>query len=102
MATENAWTIALPASFTTNPTSTLNVRFRIYDANNLPSTISPKGLAVGGEVEDYQWQFTPTAVNLDNLNARPTEQSALLIPLFIVLAAIAGFVTLRILKRRTA
>ena len=33
------------------------------------------GLVIGGEVEDYYWQFGPTAVELKNINAVPRQSA---------------------------
>jgi protocatechuate 3,4-dioxygenase beta subunit len=46
----------IPGSYTTG--SMVNVRFRLYDGE--PATILPAGLVYNGEVEDYQWYFSPT------------------------------------------
>jgi hypothetical protein len=79
----------------------LNVRFRVYAGT--PSQADPKGLAINGEVEDYQWLFTPTAITLEKLNTQPTAQSPLLlVPIFIVLALLIGLVLPRLIRRRAA
>jgi hypothetical protein len=44
-------------------------RFRLF--NGRPLLISSKGLAYNGEVEDYRWPTTPTAVTLLNFSASP-------------------------------
>ena len=43
-------------------------RFRIYESST-GGTAQSYGLATNGEVEDYQWSFGPTAINLYNMNA---------------------------------
>jgi hypothetical protein len=49
--------------------STFNLRFRLYDGSTGGSA-QPTGLAVNGEVEDYQWRFGPTVVTLSGFAAR--------------------------------
>lgn len=44
----------------------LNARFRLCSAASNCNT--PLGAADDGEVEDYRWQFGPTAVSLQNIN----------------------------------
>lgn len=48
---------------------TLNARFRLYSTTT-NGTARPGGLVYNGEVEDYQWTFTPTAVRLSSFGAR--------------------------------
>lgn len=60
-----------------NPSSNsaLNARFRLYDSEPLlgPTGIeTPDGGAAAGEVEDYAWSFTPTAITLQSVGlSRP-------------------------------
>jgi len=51
------------------PNSTFNARFRLYPSAPINPTTAWTGTAPGGEVEDYQWGFKPTAVSLSKLNA---------------------------------
>ena len=80
--------------------TTLNVRFRLYDGT--PSVISAKGLAIGGEVEDYQWTFNPTAVTLTSLAARSDEAESIgwqwMIGSAIVLLGMVGLARRRRLR----
>jgi hypothetical protein len=46
----------------------LNARFRLYQGS--PAVLSPGGMVVDGEVEDYQLNFGVTAVDLVSLTAR--------------------------------
>ena len=65
---------------------TYYARFRLYpvDGNNLCTTArTPTGEAPGGEVEDYQWGFVPTAVTLSGISASSAASPAAL-PLGIV------------------
>ncbi len=91
---------------------TLNLRFRIFPVNDplftvrgvvldgdgcpavsngtvLMATLSV-GLAAGGEVEDYQQQFTPTAVSLQNIQATTRSTPLLLLLLGAVALALTG------------
>ena len=62
---DNALNVPIDGGYTTgNP---LAVRFRLYDGD--PGSPTPGGIAVGGEVEDYVWQFSPTAISLLNFNS---------------------------------
>ncbi|MBE2223825.1 MAG: ExeM/NucH family extracellular endonuclease, partial [Anaerolineae bacterium] len=60
-----------PGTSNTAPNQSYNVRVRLYAA----CASSPTGASVGGEVEDYTFTFTPTAVTLQSFNA--TNQNTL-------------------------
>lgn len=47
---------------------TFNTRFRLYPSST-SGLAQPTGLVSGGEVEDYQWTFSPTAVDLSEFSA---------------------------------
>ncbi|HTP08436.1 MAG TPA: GEVED domain-containing protein, partial [Anaerolineae bacterium] len=83
-------TVTIPAGYTTG--QTVYSRFRIFDQNNIPGGSLTSnlftGLAVGGEVEDYVWQFTPTAITLRDLNGHSDDGA--LGMLAIAAAAIIG------------
>jgi hypothetical protein len=83
----------IPSNYVTS--KAVAARFRLYDG--MPSMPSYFGVAVGGEVEDYRWTFSPTAVTLTNLKARSTSAD-LTIPL-ILLALMSG-VTVVLFWRR--
>lgn len=85
-----------------------NMRFRLTprDAGNVCTLASayaggggasPTGLATGGEVEDYQWTFEPTAVSLQHVDIALT-QPALLVTVVVILLGL--FTTLIALRRR--
>lgn len=61
----------IPASYVTG--TPLYVRCRLFPTNGIPGgTLTQDdyvGYAPGGEVEDYRWTFTPTAVTLSELQA---------------------------------
>jgi hypothetical protein len=102
-----ALSVPIPSSFSLNTSvsTTLGVRFRIYSTATgmFPAVISPKGLAVNGEVEDYLWSFTPTAITLTKMDSQPVTQSPLLlVPVILVVALLIGLVIPRYLKRRNA
>ncbi|CAG0932303.1 Serine-aspartate repeat-containing protein D [Thermoflexales bacterium] len=61
----------------------LNSRFRLYSGS--PLTADARGLAINGEVEDYQWLFAPTAVTLNDLAARTESTPPVTLPIFIVM-----------------
>jgi hypothetical protein len=61
----NSLTVTIPAGF---PEGSLYSRFRLYDG--APLQASPLGLADGGEVEDYYWDYTPpTGVVITSFSA---------------------------------
>ena len=72
----NALSLKIPAD-ASNPYNHIFMRFRLYDKTTLTS-ISPTGLARGGEVEDYRHSWTPTAVDLIRFEAAP-QGTAILI-----------------------
>jgi hypothetical protein len=49
--------------------ATLNARFRLYAEEQREVAPTPSGLGEGGEVEDYTWYYSPTAVSLHDLHA---------------------------------
>ncbi|MGD1993025.1 MAG: SdrD B-like domain-containing protein [Anaerolineae bacterium] len=71
----NLLTLSIPS--TANPGTTLFSRFRLYDRAEF-NLVGPTGMATNGEVEDYQWSFTPTAVDLVSFTATPVDETILL------------------------
>lgn len=58
------------------PSGSYYARFRLYapdEGETCTSTRTPTGRAVNGEVEDYQWSFTPTAVSLSSFSGSATS-----------------------------
>jgi protocatechuate 3,4-dioxygenase beta subunit len=55
--------------FTDDSQDTLYARFRLYAGDAPPPVISPTGMVVNGEVEDYQWADAPTAITLAGFSA---------------------------------
>lgn len=84
----NILSLQIPASYTSgNP---LFARFRLYAAE--PVTLSPGGLADGGEVEDYYWEFSPTAVHLAAFSAQAVNENTLRTLSLAVTIALVGIV----------
>jgi uncharacterized protein len=68
-------TFAVPAApdcFTNQP---CYARFRLTETadDGTRAPVGPTGRASTGEVEDYTWGFTPTAVSLQSLSTHPTN-----------------------------
>lgn len=59
-------TFSIPAG--TSLTNGLYARFRIYNAST-GGAASPTGAVENGEVEDYQWTFTPNAVTFRSISS---------------------------------
>jgi hypothetical protein len=68
--------------------NTFNGRFRLYPTS-MSVLAQPTGLATNGEVEDYQWNFGPTAVTLNSMAARAAIGDLAMLPILIVLGAAA-------------
>jgi hypothetical protein len=77
-------TFDIPAG-TTFP-NTFNGRFRLYPTS-MGILAQPTGLATNGEVEDYQWNFGPTAVTLNSLAARAEAGDLPLLLMFVLMGA---------------
>jgi hypothetical protein len=75
-------TFAVPSGVTFS--NTFNARFRLYRSST-SGLAQPTGLATNGEVEDYQWNFGPTAVTLNSMTARAEASDLLTLPIFIVM-----------------
>jgi hypothetical protein len=78
----------------------LFVRVRAFDPASLPGgsldQLDYLGYANNGEVEDYRWLFSPTAITLDSLSAR---NNTLATPLVVIastfLLTLGGFLLIR-------
>jgi hypothetical protein len=75
-------TFAIPTG-TTFPNS-FNGRFRLYSTST-SGLAQPTGLVNNGEVEDYQWNFGPTAVTLNSIAARAEPGMPLTLLIFLVM-----------------
>jgi hypothetical protein len=62
----------VPGAFNPATNQVLDTRCRLYEAEPslLMGTETPQGGVVGGEVEDYRFTFTPTAITLQSSTAR--------------------------------
>jgi hypothetical protein len=89
-------TISVPAGVFTGSGSNvlLNARFRLYAATT-SGLAQPTGLANNGEVEDYQWEFTPTAVRLLGFRATPAPSMPWAVLLAATLFGAVGWVYAR-------
>ncbi len=76
---------------------TLNVRYRLY-ASSTSGFAQPTGMINNGEVEDYQWAFTPTAVTLISFEARAPVSSWPV--LAFLLAGLAAYALLHRLRSK--
>ncbi|HEB64309.1 MAG TPA: DUF11 domain-containing protein [Chloroflexi bacterium] len=69
----NTVQITVPDSSTYTVGDDINVRVRAFDPDNLPGGSLDggdyAGPATNGEVEDYFWEFGPTAITLEDLQA---------------------------------
>ena len=90
--------LTVPAGYVAG--GTINARFRLYDGQ--PLQASPQGEAVGGEVEDYQWTFNPTAVSLAEFNAQSAGPTPLIWAMVSALGLLAGFIVYRRFRRHAA
>jgi hypothetical protein len=73
-------------SYTTG--RSLSVRFRLYSGDPLAPT--PNGYTNGGEVEDYYWLFSPTAVTITSLKASASADTPLGVLLLVGLIYLAA------------
>jgi protocatechuate 3,4-dioxygenase beta subunit len=91
---DNALSLTVGNDYTTG--LTLNTRFRLYAGE--PSTTSPTGMAINGEVEDYQWGFQPTAISLTALRGHSSFAG---IPSLLAVLGGMGLLGWIGIKRRT-
>jgi len=77
------------------PLQTYNVRVRLYGS----CSSGPTGAAVNGEVEDYIFTFTPTAVNLQSFNT--TNQNTLWLAILLVIVTLLAGSSLMWLNGRS-
>ncbi len=89
--------LTIPNYYTTG--QNLFARFRLYDASGgTPTFTSPTGIVGNGEVEDYLWQFAPTAVTLRTATAGPQDAAQRWTPLLTIVGLLAT--SIYIFKRR--
>ena len=74
-------------------------RFRLY-ANSTSGSAQPTGSTVNGEVEDYLWQFTPTAVSFHSLTfTKSLADITMSITLIMILALLSLAMVIRQRRR---
>jgi hypothetical protein len=83
-------TLTIPAGYVTG--TTVHTRFRLYAEQ--PDTISQFGLAINGEVEDYKWEFSPTAVTLRSVQTSTAGPQAALLTAVLFLNLATGYIVL--------
>lgn len=85
--------IPLSPEYTAGATP-LNVRVRLFDtANFIGGSLDASdyaGLASNGEVEAYQWKFSPTSITLSDFSAHPVGTSPVWLALVSGLALMLG------------
>jgi hypothetical protein len=93
----------LPAAGTYNTGTEINVRFRLFDPDAIPGGSLDYGdylgAATDGEVEDYWWEFDPTAVTLTSFTAGASRGSLTSLIAFVTLVMI-GIVVLSVTVSR--
>lgn len=76
------YTINLTVGAAFNPNVPLQTRFRFYAAEptalSPTGTETPAGAGTGGEVEDYNWLFSPTAIQLQSFSVNHISSGLLL------------------------
>jgi hypothetical protein len=88
----NTVSFDIPFSYTTG--DTVHARFRVYYGAPLvarPSLAEPTGGEIDGEVEDYTWEFTPTAVDLSGISGQSAATSPGLIVITLLGVTLAAF-----------
>jgi hypothetical protein len=90
----NTVQLTVPGSSVYTVGTPVNVRVRAFDPASLPGGSLDGGDYVGpaanGEVEDYQWNFGPTAISLVNLSAGTGGSSLTLLWIGASLAVLLG------------
>jgi hypothetical protein len=76
------------------PGLTFNARFRLYRSST-GGAAQPTGYTVNGEVEDYQFGFSPTAVTLRSTMTTLAQPALLATTLLLLLAALTTLLILR-------
>jgi predicted extracellular nuclease len=96
---------AIPAG-TPTATGTFNARFRVYDQAQLPDSrpgsgepsyalAQPANSAIGGEVEDYTWDNSATAIELLGFSGNSTSATS-----WLALTLSLGLIGLGFISRR--
>ena len=91
----NNLSIAIPVTYVTG--TSVEVRFRLYANEPVTPDLAPTSAAepVGevedGEVEDYTWNFTTTAVDLNTFSGTGVGTSPILVIVTLLSAILLGF-----------
>ena len=89
-----ALTVPLSATFGT----ALSSRCRLYDSPTEPFgplVTGPTGAGVGGEIEDYNWGFSPTAIALEKIQVVSYAAAPILFALGVLLLGLGSLWQLR-------
>ncbi len=83
----------VPGTFNPATNSILDTRCRLYEAEPtfVIGTETPNGGVVGGEVEDYRFTFTPTAISLQSTTIRDQSTVWPLVFLAFLLLVLSGW-----------
>ncbi|MFM8321575.1 MAG: hypothetical protein ACKOC5_11730, partial [Chloroflexota bacterium] len=74
----NLLTVKIPAvAACCGSTKRLNVRLRAYEGFSPPPVIAPGGIVLNGEVEDYQFSASSTAVDMASFTAAAQSHQVL-------------------------
>ncbi len=98
--------LTLPVTFDPATNPYVYARFRLFDPANLPGGVLDAGdyigSADGGEVEDYRWQFSPTAVGLLSLGEGDGSNSDALVWLGALAVLVLAGLSLLVARRGRA
>jgi subtilisin family serine protease len=88
--------ISIPTSYLSG--QPVHARFRLYPLQ--PSEpASPEGGVIEGEVEDYWWRFTPTAIQVSSLKASTAATNPGLVTATVLLCSASLFIIIKIQKK---
>lgn len=87
----NSLTISVPSSSDYTVGNDIFVRFRLCDSINTCDNTTDGNEVTGGEVEDYFWKFSPTAVSLQSFSANNSSST-------LPVAAVLGLVVLALVS----
>ena len=100
----------IPVNFTTpedsfpSQTNAYNARFRLYPRDSGGTCVSIKypnaGHETSGEVEDYHWEFGPTAISLESLKASATPGNLPLVSLALLVFILSTAMGVMFWQRR--
>lgn len=85
--------IPLTVPLSATALTALSARCRLYDSPTEPFgplVADPAGAGIGGEVEDYNWGFSPTAITLQEIKVAGNAAAPLLLSLAIILLVLGS------------